>query len=77
MKKILQFIKDLFVQSFFKNGKPHMPYVYLWFLLILVAIGIVLRYFNFKHIDNQLIGILSACVATWITLLNAKDILKK
>lgn len=73
MKK---FIKDLFQQSFTRNGKIHPPYIYLWVLLLSVLICIAMRFLNFKHIDNTLVGILCGHVVAWLGLFKVAEIKK-
>ena len=74
MKK---FFKELFQQSFCKNGKIHPPYIYIWTLLITVLAAIILRFFQIAELSDVLILGLCGNVLAWIGVFNIKKDGKK
>lgn len=74
--KFILFLKEIYTQSFTKSGKIHPPYVYIWSLLVFVAMVNILKIFVFKDItDTYALGLCGFVVA-WIGLFTIGEIKK-
>lgn len=72
-----KFIKELFQQSFTKKGKPYMPYIYLWVMLVVILMVVLLKVFKWPERITDIFALgLCGFVATWIGLFKITDLKK-
>jgi len=76
MKKILKFIKEIYTQSFTKNGKIHLPYVYIWTLLTFVLTVNILKVSVLQFISDEYALGLCGFVVAWIGIFTFGEIKK-
>jgi len=76
MKKIIKFFKEIYIQSFTKNGKIHLPYVYIWVLLSFVLTVNILKVFKMPLITDQYALGLCGFVVAWIGIFTLGEIKK-
>lgn len=66
----MQKLKEIVKQAFTRNGKPFMPYIYIWLMLVLIVIAVVMRFIQAKISDTLVLG-LCGFVVTWLGILMA------
>ena len=75
--KIKAFIKELFKQMTYKNGKVYPPYIYIWGLLLFVILVQVLKIFVFPEriSDAYALG-MCGFVGAWMGIFTIKEVIK-
>jgi len=69
----MKFIKALLYQAFYKQGKPFLPYIYIWLLLGLVFTVIILRILEGRELSDTLVLGMCGFVLSWIAIFTAGE----